>query len=167
MENKSNNSIFFDNMPAFKVWYKVLPMYVINLLLFIIVIFIFWKVGSEKWYGALLVQIILSSLLSIHFIIIANKSDKIRKKYLKKYKELAIQKYWFNFQSYTIPFISAAYYFPLLLINYDFLPRFVEAPNHFLNNSLMPFYISMPLGIIIIILGFLMKRPSGGFWNGL
>jgi protein-S-isoprenylcysteine O-methyltransferase Ste14 len=49
------------------------------------------------------------------------------------------------------------------LFNYDFLPVFIRLPSHFMTSSLLPFFISIPLGLFIVIVGLLMRRPSGGF----
>jgi len=164
MGEKSGSDILLDALPSLKKWYNVIALYSFQILIFIAVMIILWQISSLFWYGAIVGQLILSTLLSIFFIILANNVEKIREKHKKKYNELVGQSFWYYYQSYTIPLISAAYYFPLFLINYDFLPRkIIYMPPHFLTNSLFPFYIAIPLGIFVLIIGYLMKRPSGGF----
>jgi len=163
MENKSDYDIFLSYIPTFTVWYMTLLMYVFQILIFILVMIFFWWISSTIWIGALVGQSIISALLSIYFVYIARNGDKIREKYRSKYGDLAGQKYWFNYQFYTIPFIGAAYYFPLLLFNYDFLPTLVKLPSHLINSSIFPYFVAIPLGIFIVIFGFMMKRPSGGY----
>jgi len=163
MENKKDYDILLSYLPAFSIWYKALLLYLSHIIIFILVMVFFWWISSTISIGAIIVQLIVSTFLSIYFIYIAKNGDKIRVKYREKYGKLAGQKYWFSYQFPTMPFISAAYYFPLLLINYDFLPVIVKMPPHFINASIFPYYVSLPLGIFIIVFGFMMKRPSGGY----
>lgn len=164
MGEKSGSDILLESLPSLKKWYNVIALYVIQILIFIGVMIFFWRISSFIWYGATLGQIIVSTMLVIFFIYLANNAEKIREKHRKKYGELAGQSFWYYYQSYTIPVISAAYLFPIFLINYDFLPRkILSMPPHFITNSFFPFYIAIPLGIVVILVGFLMKRPSGGY----
>jgi len=164
MGEKSGMEILLDHLPSLNKWYNVIVLYAVQLLIFIAVIAFFWWISSKIYYGAILGQIIVSTLLVFHFIYIANKSKKIKDEYRKKYENLAGQYFWYYYQSYTIPVISAAFYFSLLLYNgYPYLPAFIPQQSHFITNPLIPFYIALPLGIIIIIFGWLMKRPSGGY----
>lgn len=163
MKNKTDYDIFLGYMPAFSIWYKVLIVYLFFIIVFIFVMFFFWLISSAIWVGAITVQLIVSTILSIYFIYLAKNGDKIRVRYREKYEMFAGQKYWFTYQFCTMPFIAAAYYFPLMLISYDFLPVIVKLPPHFINTSLFPYYVSLPLGILIIIFGFMIKKPSGGY----
>ena len=164
MEEKSGSDILLDALPSLNKWYNVIALYIFQIIIFIIMLIILWWISINFWYGALLGQLILSTMLSIFFIILATNVEKIREKHKKKYNELVGQSFWFYYQSYTIPLISAAYYFPLFLINYDFLPiKIIAMPSHFITNSLLPFYISIPTGIFVLIIGYLMKRSSGGY----
>jgi len=163
MENKTDYDILLSYIPTLSIWYKALLLYLFYITIFILIMFFFWWISSTIYIGAIMMQAIVSILLSIYFIYIAKNGDKIRVKYREKYGMLAGQKYWFNYQFYTMPFIGAAYYFPLMLINYDFLPVIVKMPPHFINASIFPYYVSLPLGIFIIVFGFMMKRPSGGY----
>lgn len=165
MENKTDQDIFLSYIPTLSVLHKAFALYISHIAIFILVMIIFWWISSKIFIGAIIVQTIVSSILSLYFIYIAKNGDKIREKYLKRYKELAAEKYWLKYQFPTMPFIGAAYYFPLLLINYDFLPTIVKLPSHFINNSIFPYYVSIPLGIAIIFCGFMIKRPSGGYGN--
>ena len=163
MKNKTDYDVFLRYVPAFSIWYNVLLAYLFYIIVFILVMFFFWWISSTIWIGAIIGQSIVSTLLSIYFIYIAKNGDKIRVRYREKYGLLAGQKYWFNYQFYTMPFISAAYYFPLILHNYDFLPVLVKLPPHFINTNIFPYYVSLILGIFIVIIGFMIKKPSGGY----
>jgi len=163
MKNKTNYNIFLEYMPTFSIWYNALLLYFFFIIVFILVMIFFWLVSSTIWIGAILGQSIISAVLSIYFIYMAKNGDKIRQTYREKYGNLAIQKYWFHYQFATMPFISAAYYFPLLLYNYDFLPKITKLPSNLINNSIFPYFVSIPLGILIVIFGLMMKRPSGGY----
>jgi len=163
MENKTNYDIFLDYIPAFSIWYKALLVYFFFIIVFILIMFFFRWISSTIWIGAIIGQSIVSALLSIYFIYIAKNGDKISERCREKYGDLAVQKYWFNYQFATMPFISAAYYFPLLLYNYDFLPTITKMPSHLINSSIFPYFVAIPLGIFLVIFGFMMKRPSGGY----
>jgi methanethiol S-methyltransferase len=147
-------------VPDLKRPKKILFLYLTETILFIFIIFIYWFISSKVWYGAILIQAIVSSCLSLYYIVLANNAEKIRTKYLKKYDNLAGQKFWYHYQAYLFPIIAVAYYFPLFLYNYDFLPSVINMPEHFMTNSLFPFYISIPLGISVLLVGYFMKRHS-------
>ena len=163
MKNKTDYDVFLGYVPAFSIWYKVLLVYLFYIIVFILVMFFFWWISSTIWIGSIIGQSVVSTILSIYFIYIAKNGDKIRVKYREKYGGSAGQKYWFSYQFYTMPFISAAYYFPLMLINYDFLPVIVKLPPHLITTNIFPYYVSLTLGIFIVILGFMIKKPSGGY----
>ena len=163
MGNKKNEDNFLSYLPSLKKLHIVFLLYAIQISLFLLVMIFFWLVSSQVFYGAILGQTIVSTLLVFHFIFLANNSEKIRQKYRKKYKNLTGQYFWFNYQSYTIPVISAAYYFPLLLKTDYFLPAFFKVPSHFLTDTLFPIYVALPLGFIVLIIGLFMRRKSGGY----
>jgi len=155
--------ILLSYIPAFRVWYILILNYFFQFLLFIFFLISFWLVSSRFFLGALLVEFIIVFFGTLPYKYITKNSEKIRKNYLKKYGQLATQKLWFHYESYTIPFLSSSLYFPLLLINYDFIPKIINLEPHFLTSSFFPVYISIPIGILIIIIGVKIKRPSGGF----
>ena len=163
MGDGSDSEIMFESLPSLKKWYNLFALYAIQILVFIGVMVFFWWISSNFWYGAIFGQVIVSTLLVIHFIYIANNAEKIKEKHRKKYGELAGQSFWYFYQSYTIPVICAAYYFPIFLTNYNFLPRIISMPSHFITASLFSIYIAIPLGVFVLIFGFLMKRSSGGY----
>jgi len=160
MGKKTDEEIFFELMPDFKIWYKVILLYAFQIILFVLVIFFYYWMSSNFWYGAIAGQTIVSILLVFHFIYLANNAGKIGTKYRRKFGKLAIQKFWYNYQSYTIPIICIAFYFPLFLIKLDFLPTIITVPDHFLNNSIFPFFFSFLIGLFLIFFGIMIKRRS-------
>ncbi len=163
MEEKTGEEIFFEYVPVFKTWYNVILLYMFQIMIFILLIAFFWLISSIAWHGAVSVQLITSVVLVFFYIYLANNTEKIRKKYLEKYGKLAAQKFWYHYQSYTVPIICVVFCFPLLLKTDYFLPVIIKLPNHLITKSLFPIYIALPLGIIIISIGLLMRRPSGGY----
>jgi protein-S-isoprenylcysteine O-methyltransferase Ste14 len=160
MSEKKGTDVLLEHVPDLKKPKKVLLLYFSMILLFIFIILIYWFFSNIFWYGSILIQAIVSSCLSLYYIILANKAEKIREKYHKKYQDLSGQKFWYNYQAYLFPIIAVAYYFPLFLYTYDFLPSIVDMPNHFMTNSYFPIYISIPLGFFVVLFGYLMKRHS-------
>jgi protein-S-isoprenylcysteine O-methyltransferase Ste14 len=163
MKQQDELDIFLSYVPAFKSWRIVVLNYFFQFLLFIFFIISFWWISSNYLFGALVAEFIIVFFGTLPYKYITKNSGKIRENYLKKYGRFAAQKLWFNYESYTIPFLSSSLYFPLMLIKYDFIPNIITLQPHFLTNSLFPFYISIPIGILIIIIGVKIKRPSGGF----
>jgi len=164
MEKKTGMDVFLEYAPMFSVWYKVLAIYLSQIILFILILVFFWWISSLVLYGAIIGQIIISLCGTYPYVYMANHIEKIREKYLKKYDKLACQKFWINYQSYTIPFLSASMYCPILLkSDYLFFQGIVKLPTHFITADLFPEFIAIPLGISIIIFGFLIRKPSGGF----
>jgi protein-S-isoprenylcysteine O-methyltransferase Ste14 len=124
----------------------------------------FWWISSTIFIGALIVEFIIVFFGTLPYRYVVINIKKIREKYRNKYGKLAGQYFWFYYESYTIPLLSSSLYFPLLLITYE-IPSFqiINLPSHIITTSLFPIYIALPIGLIIIILGFLIRIPSGGF----
>jgi protein-S-isoprenylcysteine O-methyltransferase Ste14 len=160
MGKKTDEEVFFESMPDFKIWHKVIILYAFQIILFALVIFFYYWTSSNFWYGAIAGQTIVSTLLVFHFIYLANKADKIGVEYRRKYGKYAIQKFWYNYQSYTIPIICIAFYFPLSLIKMEFLPTIIPVPDHFVNNIMLPFFVSIPIGLVLIYFGLMIKKRS-------
>jgi protein-S-isoprenylcysteine O-methyltransferase Ste14 len=115
---------------------------------------------STFWLAMLPAQFLITSGANIPLILALKNFDKIRAKYQKKYKKHIWQHFLLR-HSFTSPLGAAALYLPLLLINYDFIPSFARLESHFLTNSLIPFYMSIPLGIIVIIFALSLVKLSG------
>ena len=167
MVDKTNDENFLKHMPTFTVWHKALLTYFFQFLIFIFALIFFWWISSTFLLLAIFGQSIVSILLAFLYIYITNNAESIRKKYHSKYRDLAFQQFWYNYQSYALPFISAAFYFPLLLKTDYFLPVIVKLPPHHITNSLFPIYIALPLGILIIIFGalFTINRKKSGSYS--
>ena len=163
MSEKKGIEFFMEQVPALSKWQIALPTYIIQLSIFIISIAFFYYISKQTLYGAIIGQIIIAFLGTFSYRYITRNSEKIREKYLKKYKELAGQKFWYHYQFYTIPLLSSSLYAPLLLKTDYFLPKIIDLPNHFVSNSLLPYYIIIPLGLFIAVIGYIIRKPSGGF----
>jgi len=163
MDQKSGEDVFLEHMPIFSVWYKVILMYSAQFLLFLSLMALFWWASFKNIYYGIALQIIISFIGTMPYRIMALRSYSIRVKYLKKYDKLAAQKLWFNYQSYTIPILSSSLYFPILLKTDYFLPSLITFKSHILTDSLFPIYVALPFSIILIALGFIIRKPSGGF----
>lgn len=163
MKEEDSKNVFFEQMPFLNVWYKVLILYILQFLVFISVILFFWQISSRIFFGALIGQLIIAFSGVYPYRYIALNIGRIRQKYRKKYDNLACQYLWYHYESYTIPLLSSSLYLPILLKTDYFLPKIFNLPSHIITNSLFPIYLAIPFGIIIIIFGLLIRKPSGGF----
>ncbi len=159
MGKKDDFDVFLENFPAFKTK-KAILIFVYHFIIFLVIMFAFWHIRQNYWILTIPAQFLITLGANVPLIYIIKNFDKIREKYLKKYKEYPWQRILFHY-SYTSPCGAAALYSPLLLINYDFLPTSIQLPSHFMTNNLFPFYISIPLGIFVIIFALLVDKPAG------
>jgi protein-S-isoprenylcysteine O-methyltransferase Ste14 len=159
---KSGEEFFLEFVPIYNTWYKILSIYFYHLIIFVLLLFLFWWVGSNFLVFIFPVQFFLACGANAPFIYMFKKSDKIRETYIKKYKEFPWLHFYYRY-SYSSPFGCAALYSPLLLVNYDFLPSIINLPSHFITNSLFSIYISLPLGFLIIFFGISLIKPSQSF----
>ena len=150
-------------LPFITVWYNLVILYIFQITLFIgILIFLYW-ISSMVWYGALIGQSIISFLAIFPLAYITINSDKLRKKYREKYGKLAYQHMWLLFGSYNEPFGSASLYFPAILTTNGLLPKIIHFESNPFTINLLPSLIALPLGIFIILTGFLIRKPTGGY----
>ena len=163
MGEKSDIDLILENMPFLNVWYKVLLLYIFQISIFFIAIVFFWWISSKYLFGAIIAEFIVVTCGTIPFVYSFKNNNKIRERYLDKYGKLAFHHFWLHYHSFTVPLLSISLYFPLLLINYDFLPRIIELQSNFITNSIFSFYISIPLSLLIVIFGFLLRYPSGNY----
>ena len=163
MNKKNETEILIEYIPILRSWSKLLVLYLFQFFIFILVLMFFWWISSKILLGAIFGQLIISIFLVFFFVYIANNSVKIRERYRKKYGKLAGQYFWLKYLAYINPIVSASFYFPILLKTDYFLPAIVSLPSHFITNSIFPFFIALPIGILIIILGLLIKKPSGDY----
>ena len=106
--SEKDDEILLKYVPDLKKPKNILFLIITEILLLILVFFIYWFFSSTIWYGAILIQLIVSSMLSIFYILLANNAEKIREKYLDKYKDIASQKFWYHYQAYLLPIIAVA-----------------------------------------------------------
>ncbi len=163
MDRKEGVKFFMEQVPALSRWQTAIPTYLSQMVLFIFVLLFFYLISKVTWYGAIIGQLIVAFLATIPYRYIVKNSDKIRKKYHEKYKDLAGQKFWYHYESYTVPLLSSSLYFPLILKTDYFLPAIAELPKHFTTETLFPIYLAIPLGIFLCIMGLTIRKPSGGF----
>lgn len=164
MEKKKDVDILLEYIPAFSAWYKLLILYLSQVIIFILAMVFFWWITSTVWIGALIVECIIVIFGIFPYRYLIKNIKTIRVKYKNKYGKLAGQYFWFNYESYTIPLLSSSLYFPLLLTTYK-NPNFqiINMPSNIITTSLFPIYFAVPIGLIIIIFGLLVRCPSGGF----
>jgi len=167
MSEKPGMDIFLEYVPAFKIWYKALGTYLYQIILFLVVMFLFWWISSRFLIGSLLYQVVIAVLAILPFAYITKNSENLRKKYRERHGELAYQRLYYRFMIYTLPFGAASLYFPILLKTDYFLPVIISLPSHFVTKNLLPKeiapFIVIPLGVFLIIVGALIRKPSGGF----
>lgn len=163
MTEESGIDIFLKYVPALTIKYKAICTYSYQFAIFIIVMILFWWISSSLLTGALIWQFIIASLAIFPFAYITKNSEKIRIQYRKKYGELAYQHLYYRYLIYAVPLGAASLYFPILLKTDYFLPAIISLPPSFMTNNLFPFFSAIPISIFIIIIGILIRRPSGGF----
>lgn len=161
MGDKTDMDIFLENVPALTVGYKSLLTYLYHFIIFILVLAFLWWISSYYLLASFPAQFLVASGSTVPFMYIAKNFDKLREKYLKKYKKLPWQHFWFQY-SYTSPLGCAAFYFPLFFITYDldFLPFIKSLQYASVANIHFPYYSSIPIGIFVVIIGLLLVRPS-------
>jgi len=136
-------------------------LFVFQFLIFVLAMVFFWWVSSLFLLGALVGEIVLVIIGTLPYRYLFRNAEKIRDKYRKKYGELAGQSYWFHYESYTIPLISSSFYCPILLMTYDFpYIHITSMPSHIVTNPLLPIYFALPVGLILMTLGFIIRRAS-------
>ena len=163
MKESAGLDFFIDQLPDLRVRHKAVIIHLVQLLIFIVLIVFFCWISQKLLIGALIWEAIVVFCGTFPYRYIVNNSKKIREGYIKKYKNLAGQKFWYHYQSYTVPLLSSAFYFPLLLKTDYFLPAIIKLPNHLITKSILPSYIPIPLGIFFIVVGYMITKPSGGF----
>lgn len=165
---KSDDEIFLEYNPFFSVWYKVLLLYIFQFTIFLFSFIFFLYVTSVFIYGALVAEFIVVFLGTCPYKYIGKNIKKIRKELKENYKDLAVQHFWFKYESYTIPLLSSSLYFPLLLRqNFFVYPKIINLPENFVTTTLFTEYFAIPFGIILVILGFLIRRAPSGFSSNI
>lgn len=162
MEDKTDEEIFLEHVPAYGVWYKIIIIYIYHMIIFILTMVFFWWISLNFLIGVILVQFIISSGANVPFIYMFKNSNKIREKYSKKDDKSTWQHFFFHY-SYTSPLGCAALYTPFILKTDYFLPSIISLPSNFITNSLFPVYIALPLGIVFIIFGILLAKHAQGY----
>jgi len=163
MKEKKGTDIYLDYVPVLKKWYIAIATSLYQLMIFVLVMIIFWWISSNYLLGALYYQIIIAFLAILPFAYVTKNSDKLRVKYREKYGDLAYQHLDYMFLIYTVPLGAASLYFPIILKTDYFLPAIISLKPHFITNDLFPYYSAIPIGLTLIIIGYYIRRPSGGF----
>jgi len=164
MKNEKVTDPILQYIPNLTIWYKLLILYVFQISIFIISMIFLWWISSIILIGALIGEFLIVFFGTLPYRYIVNNIEKIRDKYKKKYKKLASQYLWYRFESYTIPLLSSSLYFPLLLTTYDYPNiQLTYMPSYIITKSLLPIYITIPVGLMIIIIGLLIRRPPEVF----
>jgi len=163
MNQKKGTDIYLEYVPILKKWHIALAINSYQLLIFALVMISFWWISSNFLLGPIYFQIIVSFLAILPFAYVTKKADKLRKKYREKYGNLAFQHMDLWILIYTVPLGAASLYFPILLKTDYFLPSIINLKQHFITTNIFPYYSAIPIGIILIIIGVKIRKPSGGF----
>ena len=163
MNEKNGKQVLIDKLPDLTKLKTALKTYIPEFIIFIIISVFFFIISSYIWFGAILAQIIFCLFSTVPFVILTRNADKIRKKYRDLYKDLAFQKVWYRYLFYVTPFDFSNLYFIILLKTDYFLPEIINLPPHLITKTFFPIYFALTIGIILIIFGSLIRRPSGGF----
>jgi len=161
MDKEDDFDVFLENFPVFKTK-KAMLIFVYHFIIFLLIMITLWYIRQNFLILTMPAQFLVTCGANVPLIYVLKNFDKIREKYLQKYEKYPWQHFLFHY-SYTSPFGAAALYFPFLLMNYDFLPDSLRLPSHFLTNNIFPFYVSLPLGILIIVFALLFDKPAGEY----
>jgi len=162
-EDKTGVEIFFEYAPSLKRWQNAVLTYLYQILIFVVLIVFFWWISSLFLYGAIIGQLVITFSLTIPYVYVIKNVDKIREAYRTKYDILAYQYFYYRFIIYIPPFGNASAILPFLLKTDYFLPSIISLPSHFITQDIFPYYSSIPISILFIILGVLIRKPSGGY----
>jgi len=163
MNNRTGKELLQEKLPISKNSSKFLAIGFIQLLFFIILLFILLKITSYNWRLSIIGEIIVSFFAILPYAYVTINNEKLRRKYREKYGNLAFQKIWFRFLSYNEPLSATGLFFPFLLKTNYFLPVFIELPACFFTRSLFNVFVAVPLSVFLIVLGSLIRRPTGGY----
>jgi protein-S-isoprenylcysteine O-methyltransferase Ste14 len=162
-EEKKRYNFTYENLPDLKHPSKYIPIYFIQFFYFITLILFIWKISTFVWYGALLAQIIITIFAMGPIIYITTNIKSIRLKLKEKYKNRAFQNFYYKYLFFTPVPTFLSFYFPLILKTDYFLPNIIPLPENLFTKSIFPIYVALPLFFLFIFIGFLIRRPSGGF----
>lgn len=163
LSKNKKSYLIYDNLPDLKIKPKTIKIYFFNILFFILILFFLWKISTQFWFGALIGQLIITIIAVAPLIYLTTKIPVIRKKYREKYKKRAFQRLFYRYLLITQVPTFISFYFPLVLKTDYFLPNILALPEHSYMKSIFPIYVALPLFIIFLLIGFLVRRPSGGF----
>lgn len=158
-DRKKGVRVFLEHVPALTVGYKAILTYVYQITVFILVMVFLWWISSTRLLGALMGQFIIAFCAILPFVYITENSERIRKKYV----ELAYQYLFYKYLVHTLPLGVASLYLPVLLKTDYFLPAIIYLPSSLLTKDFFPFFSAIPIGVFLIIVGALIRRPSEGF----
>jgi protein-S-isoprenylcysteine O-methyltransferase Ste14 len=153
---------FIECVPLYNKWKQVLIIYIYHILIFIAIMFSIYKITSYNVFFSIPLAFFLTVISNGPFIYILIKNNKIREKYLKKYKKNPWQHFYLRY-SYTSPFGAGALYLPLTVKTDYFLPEIIEMPSNYLTQTLFPIYISLPITITLLLVGIFIINNSQDF----
>ncbi len=132
MSNKKDTDYFLSKVPALKNPISAIATFLYIALLFLMAMIFFYFMDKLIWFAPLINQLI----MVIVTVVIGYLHIKTSNAYRKKYKELAYQ---YHFYHIMIPYLVAWY-------ACFFHPLFIKG------EALMPYWISIPLGILCIVI---------------
>jgi protein-S-isoprenylcysteine O-methyltransferase Ste14 len=153
---------FIECVPLYTNWKKVLIIYIYHILIFIAIMISLYKITSYNWLLSIPEAFLLTVISNGPFIYMLIKNNKIRQKYLKKYKKHPWHQFYLRY-SYTSPFGAAALYFPLTVKTDYFLPEIIQLPSNTITQTLFPIYLALPFAITLLIIGIIIINNSQDF----
>ena len=163
MDNKTGKDLLQEKLPISKHASKFITICVLQLLLFVALLILLFKITSFNWKLSIAGETLVSLFAILPYAYVTIKSNNLKEKYREKYGNLAFQKVWFRFLSYNEPLSAAGLFFPIILKTDYFLPKIIELPSNSFTKTMLPVYIALPLGMFFVILGILLRRPTGGY----
>lgn len=162
-EDVDSLETLLERLPALKNPRNLALTGIIFHLIILVLIVVFALVSQISLIGAILMQFLVLIVGTAPYRYLSRNAEKIRILYLKRYGDLAEQALWFRYQFPFLPLLTASLLFPIILKTDYFLPALINLPEHFITRTLLPAYLSLPLGIGMLIFGLLVRRSSKEF----
>ena len=162
MEKKGMDA-FLEYVPAFRKKHILLLTLLFQFSLFVVLMLGFWWIASKSLFYAGIYHLVISILMILPFSYITINAEEIRKTYREKFGKLAYQKLYYRYIIYENPLGNASRYCRILLKTDYFLPAFVTLPSSFLTSSLLPYYVAIPTGLLLFVIGWMLWNPSREF----
>lgn len=139
---------------------KVLLLTLYQLTIFVSVIYIYITTLSSSVKLPIVLQTFISVASNLPVLYLHVRSESIRSKYRILYGEKAYQCLFLRYFVHAIPLGTASFYIPLVTAKN--IP-FLHIVDHLLTRDILPIYLNFAMAIPVVVLGIIVRRPSGGF----